>query len=79
MTEASEHPSKSDVERLFRADLAELLGKWGATIEAEDHYPGYPECGQDIRIEVDIPSIWTGGELVRPGITINFGSMVDPP
>ena len=50
--------TKQEVERLFRAELAALLRKWDAEIEADDHYQGYPECGQDIRIEVHIPGVW---------------------
>ena len=34
-------------------ELAALLKKYNAEMEADDHYTGYPECGQDIRITVE--------------------------
>jgi hypothetical protein len=36
--------------REFKEELQQLLIKWGAEIEAEDHYKGWPECGEDVRM-----------------------------
>lgn len=38
----------------FRADLDALLRKWGADISARDHWTGYSECGEDVRMTVSI-------------------------
>ena len=34
----------------FRLKLADLMEQYSVEIEAKDVYPGYPECGTDIRI-----------------------------
>ena len=44
--------SEDFIRKLFKKELAELLRKYNANIEAKDHYQGYPECGEDIRMEV---------------------------
>ena len=49
--------TSQQVEIEFRAELAALLKKWDATLSAEDHYPGWPECGEDVRMTVSIPAI----------------------
>jgi hypothetical protein len=49
-----------EVKAQFIAELQALLDKWGAELEASDHYQGYPECGEDIRIEITIPAICDG-------------------
>ena len=37
----------------FREELIALLVKYDCYLEAKDHWEGYPECGQDVRITVD--------------------------
>jgi len=65
------------VEVEFRADLQALLKKWGAEIEAEDHYPGYPECGEDIRMEVHIPGKYeSDGTCLQDFAVINLGTLI---
>ena len=51
--------SKEELEAAFLADLQALLDKNGAEIEAKDHYQGYPECGEDVRM-----TAWLGEECV---------------
>ena len=46
----------SEILAAFLAELTALLRKWGAELEAKDHYLGYPECGEDIRITAWIPA-----------------------
>lgn len=59
----------------FLSSLKALMKSYGAVMEAEDHYPGYAECGQDIRIEVTIPTRYDrDGEVVTAGCTIDLGS-----
>ena len=66
------------VKQEFMADLYSLVKKWDATIEASDHYQGYPECGEDIYIEIDIPAIYTHeGETLREYTCINIGRYIN--
>jgi len=37
----------------FLEDLLALLEKYGAEFSSDDHWQGYAECGQDIRITVE--------------------------
>jgi len=37
----------------FKIELDTLLKKYRATISADDYYPGYAECGSDIRVEIE--------------------------
>lgn len=49
----------------FKAELLALCRKYGVTeIEAKDHYPGYAECGEDIRMIVE----FKGDYLIDPPI-----------
>lgn len=67
--------SKEQIEAAFRTELQALLDKYGAELEAKDHYSGCPGCGEDVRMTVDIPAIWSkDGDLVREGAEINLGS-----
>jgi hypothetical protein len=45
----------------FKAEIAALLARWGATIEAADHWKGYSECGEDIRMTASIEVIHPDG------------------
>lgn len=58
----------------FLQGLEELLSLHGVELRATDHYPGYPECGQDIRIEAYACPDYDNcnGE----GIDIDFGDEV---
>ena len=69
--------TKEEIELSFRADLKALLAKYNARLEASDHYPGYAECGEDIRMIVDIPSVWDGNELISDYTEIDLGRYVD--
>lgn len=37
----------------FLEDLLTLIEKYGVEFECRDHWGGYAECGQDIRITVE--------------------------
>ena len=37
----------------FLKELGELLEKYAVKLTADDHWIGYPECGEDIRIGTD--------------------------
>lgn len=72
----------SEVAAQFKKDLAALLAKYGegasfpVEIRAEDHYHGYPECGEDIRMTVTIPALYDkDGNPVREWAEIDLGKM----
>lgn len=70
----SEEEQKQQLTDAFLSELRELMKRHGVTeIIADDHWTGYPECGQDIRITATIDSIWEGTDLKRPYIEINLG------
>jgi len=69
---------KEAVERDFREELVALLAKYEAELEAEDHYPGYSECGQDVRMTVYVPAKYDeDGALLRERCQIDLGSSID--
>ena len=72
--------TKSQVETEFRTELYALLKKYAATLEAKDVYPGYPECGQDIRMIVTVPAIYIDDDrnVEREFTEIDFGDFVMP-
>lgn len=71
--------TKQEVETAFRSELQALLDKWGAEIEAGDHFIGYEECGQDIRMTVSIPCRYTEhGEVTREHTEIDLGNWIWP-
>lgn len=49
-----------EAQEAFTAEFQALLDSWGAEMEAGDHYEGYAECGEDIRVEITIPAIYDG-------------------
>lgn len=74
---AIEKAATEKIEAEFRADLQALLNKYGANLEAEDHWQGYAECGEDIRITAEIDGVYTkDGELVRPYVSIDLGRYI---
>ena len=67
--------STKELEAEFRAKFNALLLEYGATMEADDHYDGYPECGQDIQVIITIPSIFDG-ESQREFCKFDLGNFV---
>lgn len=66
--------TKEQVAQAFKDELQALLDKYGAELEAKDHWQGYAECGEDVRMTVDIPGIWDkDGETVREYTEIDLG------
>ena len=69
--------TKTQVKAEFLTDLNNLLLKYSAEISAEDHWQGYPECGEDIRIEIEIPGVWDNdGECVSEDCYIDLGRYI---
>ena len=69
--------TEKEVSKEFLSELKALLKKYNAEIEAEDHWKGYSECGRDIRMTVNIPSIYQDGEPIQEMTEINLGTFVD--
>lgn len=69
--------TKADVEAAFRAELIALLEKYDAELEAKDHWEGYSECGEDVRMTVTVPAIWDADhDMLREWTEIDLGSWV---
>jgi len=61
----------------FEAELQALLNKWGANLSADDHYQGWAECGEDIRMQVEIPAIYdSDNNCVREWALVDLGQAV---
>lgn len=54
MIDQTKPMTESEAVAEFRAELAALLKKWGAEISARDHWNGYAECGEDVRMTASI-------------------------
>ena len=68
----------NEISKQFIADLTALLKKYNnATIEAEDHFIGYAECGEDIRMTVSIDPVYKDGECIQDGAEIDLGRYLD--
>ena len=67
--------TKEQISAAFKAELQELLDKYSADIEAKDHWLGYSECGEDVRMTVDIPAIYDNEyNCLREYTEIDLGS-----
>ena len=68
------------VKQEFRGELYSLLRKWAATLEANDYYQGYPESGQDIRMRITIPALYSDEQRTteREYTEIDLGKYVMP-
>ena len=49
-------------QKAFMVEFEALLRKHLATINANDHWTGYPECGRDVRMVVEFDD-WRVGEI----------------
>lgn len=59
----------------FKTKLRTLLAEYGAELSAKDHWTGYAECGEDVRMTVEIPSIYDkDGNCLREWTDIDLGS-----
>ena len=71
--------TKEQIEQAFREELQALLDKYGAELEANDHWQGYAECGEDVRMTVTIQGEWDEhGEQVREYTEIDLGALQLP-
>ena len=59
----------------FKADLQTLLDKFCAELTAKDHWRGYQECGEDVRMTVTVPAIYDADHnCLREFTEIDLGS-----
>jgi hypothetical protein len=71
--------TKEQVTQAFTDELQALLDKYGADVTAKDVWPGYEECGEDIRIVVTVPEIYDADHnCVRERTIIDFGDYILP-
>ncbi len=62
----------------FLKRLRNLLADFGASIQAEDHWQGYAECGSDIRMTVTIPAVYDeSGDCIQEYTEINLSTFID--
>lgn len=67
--------TKEEITNRFKAEFKDLLAKYGADIEAADHWSGYAECGEDVRITVNIPGKYDSeGNVIQERVEIDFGN-----
>ena len=78
-TNRGDMQTKDEVTQSFKEDLQALLDKYNAELDATDHYQGYPECGEDVRMEVTIDAIYDeDGNCEREYTIIDLGSGLYP-
>jgi len=71
--------TKEQVAQAFKAELQALLDKYGAELEAKDHYQGYPEWGEDVRMTVNVPAIYDADHnCLREYTEIDLGRALWP-
>ncbi len=58
-----------EIRNKFIEELHALLKKYDVKLKAEDHWRGYAECGEDVRITAEFED-WKIDE-------INFGTWID--
>jgi hypothetical protein len=75
MSETEYEQWKASLKDAFLSDLREVMRKHGVeSITADDHFQGYAECGEDIRMTVEISHDEDGsGNTVRPFVEIDLG------
>lgn len=59
----------NDQHQAFLNELQQLLREFDATLEVDDHWTGYSECGRDLRISVEFNSDYS---------TLDLGTYVNP-
>lgn len=64
----------------FETALKQLLKSFNnADMQADDHYSGYPECGEDIKITVTIPAVYDENHNCISEFTeIDLGKYISP-
>jgi len=68
--------TSEEIAKDFKEDLELLLFKYNnAELEAKDHYSGYSECGEDVRMTVTVPAKWDSNNIMISDYTeIDLGN-----
>jgi hypothetical protein len=71
--------TREEITKEFTEKLQALLNEYGANIEARDHWIGYAECGEDVRMTVEIPAFYNEEhDCVREWTEIDLGCHLAP-
>jgi len=69
--------TNEEIKKAFLSEFHALLRKYNADITVNDHWQGYAECGRDIRMTVEIPSVYQNGECQSQDVEIDLGKFID--
>jgi hypothetical protein len=69
--------TKQEITKEFKTKLQALLQEYNAELSCEDHWMGYAECGEDVRMTVDIPGVYNEFEEISEWTTIDLGKFFD--
>ena len=71
--------TKEEVTLEFKSKLDALLTEYDAELSAKDHYSGYSECGEDVRMTVCIPVRYAfNGDCLQEWTEIDLGRFLKP-
>lgn len=66
--------TEEEITKQFKAELQALLDKYGAELDAEDHYAGWIQSGEDIRMTAYIPTQYDASyNMIRESANIDLG------
>lgn len=66
---------EKEIEKAFMKDFQNLLDKYKAEINIDDHWTGYPECGQDIKAIVNIDAVYDDNhDIIQDYIEFELGN-----
>lgn len=61
----------------FKTRLSSLLKEYDVEITSEDVYPGYPECGSDIQINICFNGYYDKSGVYQFGREESVGNFID--
>jgi hypothetical protein len=65
--------TSEQVKQEFMDKLKALFKEYNAGLSADDKWIGYAECGQDVRMDIYIPSVYVDNETISEGVEIDLG------
>ncbi len=71
--------SAKQVKYQILVELQALLNTYNAELYAEDHYEGYAECGEDVRMTIYVPAVYDAdNNCIREATEVDLGDCVLP-
>ena len=65
---------KTELEAQFKEEFVALLRKYNASLEVEDHWSGYSECGEDIQARIESCAKYDdNGNMIEPELSFDLG------